>query len=168
MGVNNFSYSLTGEQLTEGFEEERFLAYDDARPDYILQPGDKIIGTLTIGFGHTGKDVYIGMTTTHDENMTLLQQDTMRAQLAVNTYVHIVLTQEEFDALVDFVFNVGAGNFKDSTVLKLLNESKYTEAAKHLEDWQYSKGVKLAGLLRRRVAEEAEFNTPGAAAKQTS
>lgn len=143
----------------EGFRPE---AYDDARPDYILQPGDKVIGTLTIGFGHTGRDVYIGMTVTMDEAKTMLLQDTMKAQLTVNTYVDVPLSQDEFDALVDFVYNIGPENFKESTVLKLLNAGSMDEAAKHLEDWQYSKGVKLAGLLRRRQAEEALFNTPDA------
>jgi lysozyme len=157
MGVNNLSYSPTGALLTERSEEERFLAYDDARPDFVLQPGDKIIGTLTIGFGHTGRDVFIGMTSTHEENVQWLIEDTMKAQITINTYVDVPLTQEEFDALVDFVFNIGPGNFKESTVLRLLNEGKYAEAADHLNDWVYSKGKKLAGLLVRRAAEQAEF-----------
>lgn len=157
MGANNLSYSGTGESLTEGFEKEFFWAYDDARPRAILHPGDKVLGTLTIGFGHTGRDVYIGMNTTHDENMTLLLHDTMRAQLCVNTYVDVVLSQQEFDALVDFVFNIGCDAFKNSTVLKLLNAGKYADAADHLNDWVFAKGVKLAGLMARRAAEEAEF-----------
>ncbi|MDE2104960.1 MAG: lysozyme [Patescibacteria group bacterium] len=100
------------------------------------------------------------MTTTHDENMTLLMHDTTRAQLVVNTYVDVPLSQNEFDALVDFVFNIGPENFKESTVLKLLNQKDYEGAAKRLEDWSMSKGVMLAGLLRRRMQEEALFDTP--------
>lgn len=157
MGVNNLSYSTFGELLTEKSEEERFLAYDDARPDYILQPGDKIIGTLTNGFGHTGRDVYIGQTSTHDMNVTWLLHDSMKAQLAVNTYVDVPLKQYEFDAMVDFVINIGPEAFKNSTVLKLINEGKFAEAADHLNDWVFSKGKKLAGLMVRRAAEEAEF-----------
>lgn len=157
MGVNNLSYSEFDALLTEKLEGERFIAYDDARPDYILQPGDKILGTLTIGFGHTGRDVHIGQTSTHDQNVTMLMHDTMKAQLAVNTYVDVELTQHEFNAMVDFVYNIGPEAFKNSTVLKLLNASKFAEASDHLNDWVYSKGKKLAGLMVRRAAEQAEF-----------
>lgn len=159
MGVNNLTYSSFGLLLTEKSEQERFRAYDDARPDHILLPGERVIGTLTIGFGHTGRDVYIGQESTHDQNVQWLMEDTMRAQICVNTYVDVVLNQQEFDGLVDFVYNVGPENFKNSTVLKLINQGKYAEAADHLNDWVYSKGVKLAGLMVRRAAEQAEFNS---------
>jgi lysozyme len=157
MGANNLSYSAFDALLTEKLEGERFLAYDDARPDHILQPGDKILGTLTIGFGHTGRDVYIGQTSTHEQNVVNLMHDTMKAQLTVNTYVDVKLNQHEFNGLVDFVYNIGSEAFKNSTVLKLLNQSKFVEAADHLNDWVYSKGKKLAGLMARRAAEQAEF-----------
>lgn len=158
MGVNNLSYSAFGERLTEQGESERFLAYDDARPDYILQPGDKIIGTLTNGYGHTGRDVFIGQVSTHQQNVNWLLADAIRSEMIVNTYVDVPLTQYEFDGLVDFVLNIGGENFKNSTVLKCLNAGDKAGAAKHLEDWVYSKGKKLAGLLNRRLMEEAMFN----------
>ena len=63
----------------------------------------------------------------------------------------------EFDALVDFIFNLGAGNFRSSTMLKLLNAGNYHAAAGEFEKWDRCGGVELAGLLRRRQAEEAEF-----------
>jgi lysozyme len=149
MGVNNLSYSKNGLSLTEGFESCALTAYQDIK------------GIWTIGWGHTGPDVREGSAITWQMAETLLSQDTMRAQLCVNTYVDVVLTQPEFDALVDFVFNCGTGAFKNSTLLKLLNEGKYAQASMQFDLWDHASGVVVAGLLRRREAETAEFQAQG-------
>ena len=86
-----------------------------------------------------------------------LSTDTHFAVAAVNVLVIVPLTQAEFDALVDFTFNLGAGNFRSSTMLKLLHAGNYHAAAGEFEKWDRCGGVELAGLLRRRQAEEAEF-----------
>jgi lysozyme len=157
MSVNNLTY--TGERLTESFESKRNTAYDDARPNYVLQPDDTIIGTLTIGYGHTGPDVFIGQTISDDECVTLLAHDIASFAAFVNAQVTIKVTQNEFDALVDFCFNVGPGNLASSTLLRDLNAGDIQGAAAQFDNWQFSHGKKMAGLLTRREAETTLFQS---------
>src|SRR5215469_12900903 len=89
-------YSKTGIALTERFESLRLTAYRD------------LTGVLTIGYGHTGPEVYEGQTITEETATGLLFQDVQVASHAVNFLVLVPLTQAEFDALVDFCFNVGS------------------------------------------------------------
>ena len=138
-------YSKTGLALTERFEGLRLTAYRD------------VAGVLTIGYGHTGPDVFEGQTITQQEAETLLVQDTLSAANAVNGLVKVTLTQAEFDALVDFVFNVGQGNFSASTLLKRLNEGDFEGAANQFDAWDHAGGKVVAGILRRRNEEAAEF-----------
>ena len=70
----------------------------------------------------------------------------------------VTLNQQEFDALVDCVFNIGSGNFQHSTLLHDINVGNFQNAAADLEMWDHAAGAVCAGLLRRRVAEAAEFN----------
>jgi lysozyme len=72
--------------------------------------------------------------------------------------VHVTLTQGEFDAVVDLVFNIGSGNFSGSTMLRKLNRNDLVGAANEFERWDQSGGQVVAGLLRRRKAEESIFN----------
>lgn len=142
-------YSKTGEQLTERFEGLRLTSYRD------------VAGILTIGYGHTGPDVFEEQTITEERAVELLQKDTKTAVDAVNRLVTVSLTQSQFDSLVDFVFNLGQGRFAGSTMLKLLNLRDYEGAAREFERWSYAGGVQIAGLLRRRQAEAEEFEAPG-------
>jgi len=73
--------------------------------------------------------------------------------------VTVELNQNQFDALVDFVFNLGYGDFKTSTLLKLLNAHAFDLAAEEFPRWKYSKGVVLKGLVRRRALEQALFTS---------
>ena len=132
------TYSKAGIQLTERFEGCRLAAYPDTG------------GVWTIGYGHT-HGVHPGMTCT-------LEQDIQAAADAVNRLVQISLKQPEFDALVDFVFNLGAGAFARSTMLKDINAGNLAAAALQFPLWDRDAGRVLAGLLHRRLAEEAEFN----------
>ena len=84
-------------------------------------------------------------------------QDTKKAAATVNAKVTSDITQEEFDALVDFVFNVGAGNFAASTLLKKVNAGDIHGAAAEFEKWDMAAGKHMAGLLKRRHAEAEEF-----------
>ena len=111
----------------------------------------------TIGYGHTGPDVHPGLTITQEQAEELLMQDIKKAAAAVNAKVTGDITQEEFDALVDFVFNVGAGNFAASTLLKKVNSGDIHGAAAEFEKWDMAAGKHMAGLLRRRHAEAEEF-----------
>ena len=68
-----------------------------------------------------------------------------------------VASQNEFDALVDFAFNCGCGNLNNSTLLKKLNAGDYEGAAQEFLKWDMAAGHHMAGLLRRRQAEELLF-----------
>lgn len=138
------NYSRQGLDLTESFEGGRLVAYQDQ------------VGVWTIGDGHT-KGVTEGMTCTQAQAEQWLREDVAEAEAAVNRLVHIALSQEEFDALVDFVFNLGVGNFASSTLLKLLNARDIQGAIDEFDKWDRAGGVEVAGLLRRRQAERALF-----------
>ena len=138
-------YSADGIKLTKEFEKCRLSAYPDVK------------GVPTIGWGHTGPEVFIGLKWTQEQCDQQLVLDSLHAQNAVNSLVHVNLTQEEFDSLVDFVFNIGAGAFQRSTMLRLLNDDQLDFAANEFEKWKYSGGKEIAGLIRRRAAERDEF-----------
>lgn len=110
----------------------------------------------TIGYGHT-HGVYQGMTITEQQAEQFLHEDVKWSEDAVNQYVHVSLTQNQFDALVSFVFNVGTGNFSNSTLLRLLNKGDYKGAADQFLRWNKQKGVVLNGLTIRRKNERALF-----------
>jgi lysozyme len=145
MSTNNFSCSKNGVSLTESFEGVRLTAYQDQ------------VGVWTIGYGHTGPGVCAGLTITQDQANELLAQDVATAASNVNRLVTIPLTQDEFDALVDFTFNVGTSNFASSTLLRDLNSSNFADAATQFERWDHAGGLVVAGLLRRRQAETTLF-----------
>ena len=98
------------------------------------------------------------MSCTQEEAEQWLQQDIQVAAQAVNGMVTVALTQPEFDALVDFAFNLGTGNLQHSTLLRLLNAGDYKGAAAEFEKWDRAGGKVMAGLLRRRQAEEQMFD----------
>lgn len=112
---------------------------------------------LTIGYGHTGSDVYVGKKITQKEAEYLLKNDIIVHCNNVNKLVKVPLTQNQFDALVSFEFNIGYGQFSKSTLLKLLNEKKYKESAEQFERWVYSNGKVLQGLVKRRTEEKNLF-----------
>ncbi|HSY03724.1 MAG TPA: lysozyme [Acidobacteriaceae bacterium] len=147
MCVNNLTYSDNGLSLTEQFEGCELTAYQDQ------------VGVWTIGYGHTGPDVVSGLTITQDQAQDLLAQDVGSAAACVNNSVTLQLSQDEFDALVDFVFNLGVGAFKSSTLLIDLNSGNLTAAATQFDLWDHAGGAVVAGLLRRREAETALFET---------
>jgi lysozyme len=141
-----FVYSKSGLQLTESFEGCRLTAYQDQRDVW------------TIGYGHTGPDVHAGLTVTQAQAEALLAKDVQHAAETVNRLVTFPgLTQDEFDALVDFAFNAGCGAFAGSTMLKDLNAGNVAAAAAQFEQWDHCDGKVVAGLLRRRIAEKDLF-----------
>jgi lysozyme len=140
-------YSPDGLKLTESFEGCRLQAYLDS------------VGVPTIGYGHT-HGVTMGMTCTQEQADAWLQEDVQEAVQAVNNLVTVPLTQQQFDALVDFTFNLGTGALQHSTLLRLLNSGNYQGAAGEFEKWDKAGGKVLPGLLKRRQAERDMFNTP--------
>lgn len=141
-------YSKAGLALTERSEGCRLIAYKDIR------------GTWTIGDGHT-EGVTPGMVCTQAQAEAWLEHDIQWAVRTIQSDVTVALNQEEFDALVDFVFNLGSGNFVRSSLLKDLNKGDMEAAAGEFQKWDLAGGKVVAGLLRRRLAEASEFKGDG-------
>ena len=83
----------------------------------------------------------------------MLGGDVREAEQAVTRLVKVPLSQGQFDALVDFCFNLGAGRLASSTLLKVLNGGRYADAAEQLLRWDVAGGTENAGLKARREAE---------------
>lgn len=143
--INRLTYSEEGLKFTTQWEGLNLHAYQDTG------------GVWTIGVGHTGPEVVPGLTITHERANELLQLDTASAADCVNKNVTAELEQCEFDALVDFVYNIGCGAFKTSTLLRLLNADDFTNAADQFTVWVYDNGKVIQGLVNRRAAEKALF-----------
>lgn len=137
--------SEAGLYLITDFEKLRLTAYLDA------------VGKWTIGFGHT-RSACAGMQISEARAYDLLEHDVENAEEAVNKFVRAPLTQNQFDALVSFVFNIGGAAFKSSTILRLINErADPMRIGAEFKRWVYGKGKRLAGLERRRTAERAMY-----------
>jgi lysozyme len=124
---------------SEGFRERTYL---------------DVAGIPTIGYGHRllPKESFPdGISEPQAAGM--LGQDVVQAEEAVARLVKVALTQGQFDALVDFCFNLGAGRLASSTLLKVLNESSYEAAGQQLLRWDMAAGKANSGLKRRREAE---------------
>ncbi len=151
--MNNFTISSSGLDAIKGFEGFYPKAY--------LCPA----GVPTIGYGHTQSvsknDVKIGRTITKAEAEKLLRQDLSWAEKAVKKAVKVKLTQGQFDALVSFTFNVGAGAFGRSTLLKKLNKGDYKAVPTELARWNRGGGRVLAGLVKRRAIEGEMWGIKG-------
>lgn len=113
-------------------------------------------GVLTIGYGHTS-GVKEGMFITEAEAEQILNTDVESAAVQVKSAVKVELNANQLDALIDFVFNLGIGNFKSSTLLKKLNAGDYSGAAEEFSKWVYSGKTILPGLVRRREIEKQLF-----------
>lgn len=110
----------------------------------------------TIGYGHTAS-VDANDVITEEQAIKLLRQDIAESERTINKHVLVPLTQNQFDALVSFVFNIGGGNFRASTLLKKLNAGDYDGAAPEFRRWVIAGGKTLPGLVPRREAESALF-----------
>ena len=106
----------------------------------------------TIGYGHT-KDVEKGDTITKEEAEQMLVDELHEYENYINKYVNVALSQNQFDALVSWVYNLGPANLKASTMLKVLNDGKYEDVPYQMKRWNKAGGKVLDGLIRRREAE---------------
>jgi len=131
-------------------EGERLNAYQDG------------VGVWTIGVGHTGtvdgKPIAKGMTITQSQSTKLLLSDLAWVESAINGNVKVPLTQNQYDALCSFVFNVGRNAFTGSTLLKKLNAKGYAGAADQLLQWKRAGNIPDL-LLPRRKRERELFLT---------
>ena len=141
--------STNGIDLSKSFEGLIPYAYDDLTEKRVNK-GDTCKGTLTIGYGHTGSDVYKGQTCTKEEATKWLAEELSTCEKAVSKYKG--LNQNQFDALVSFSYNCGTG-----ALAKVMQVSDPTEKMKL---YTKSKGIELKGLVRRRKAEIDLFNKP--------
>jgi len=112
----------------------------------------------TIGYGHTGPEVHPGMRITQGVALSFLVDDVIKCEKAIKNLVEVPLTQEQFDALVDFTFNLGVYNLANSTLLKLINQKRMMEADREFFKWNKAGGKVLNGLVKRRAAEAAMFD----------
>lgn len=110
-------------------------------------------GVLTIGYGHTGNDVRDGMSITQAQADALLRQDVKDAEATVNRQ-NLRISQNQFDALVSLTFNIGSGNFGNSTLLRMLrvNPASANVPVEWMK-WVRGGGRVLPGLTRRRTDE---------------
>lgn len=141
--------SYVGLDLIKSSETLRLRAYES--PD----------GDATIGWGHT-RTAKRGMWINEQLAGQLLSADVRRAEQAVMRLVRVALTRAQFDALVSFVFNVGAGNFRRSTLLRRVNDGHFHAVPNELMKWTKVRvdgnPVQLRGLVLRRAAEARLFD----------
>ena len=115
-------------------------------------------GVWTIGYGHT-EDVKEGDIVSPQEADKLLRADVFKFEEYVADNVTVKLTQNQFDALVTWTFNLGVGNLRNSTMLKKLNNADYTSVPFEMKRWNKAGGKTLDGLVRRRQAESLLFES---------
>ena len=143
---------LNGRKLIQRFERCCLEAYPDDR------------GIWTIGWGHTGKDVYPGLRWTQAQADSYFLIDTSTAQSVVNRTIKVPVNQNQFDAMVSLAFNIGITAFGCSTLGRMVNGNDFVGAAAQFLLWDHEKinGVARVdpGLETRREAEEALFKTP--------
>lgn len=137
--------SPAGIAFIRAHEGARNDAYQDA------------VGIWTIGVGHTGREVVEGLRWTAEEIDAVLAQDLGHCEEAIAEHCFAELTQNQFDALVSLIFNIGVQAFRNSTLLVMLNQGKYEAAAHQFRRWDRAGGKELAGLLKRRNDESALF-----------
>lgn len=141
--------SPNGLNLIVNSEGVRYIPYNDGR------------GFATIGVGHLirrGPTVPEDDPITHTEALELLAKDVAWAETVVNEQVRVQLTQNQFDAIVDFVFNLGGPVFTKSSVLSALNNNDFGAATASLLKYIYAGGKIEEGLVKRRAAEIALFH----------
>jgi lysozyme len=131
------------------------MKYEGFRGEAYLCPAK----VWTIGWGTTridGKSVTRGMVASKEQAREYLLADVSVFEHAVLSLVKVSISQEMFDALVSFAYNVGSGNLSSSTLLKLLNSKEYEKVPAQFLRWSKAAGKVLPGLLKRR-REEAEM-----------
>lgn len=113
-------------------------------------------GVWTIGYGHT-KGVAPGDSVSQEEAEQMLVDELHEYESYINEYVTVALSQNQFDALVSWVYNLGPANLKASTMLKVLNSGDYEGVPAQIKRWNKAGGKVLQGLIRRREAEALLF-----------
>lgn len=147
--------SPDGVAVAHYFELCKLKAYPD--------PGSKNGDPWTIGWGHTGPEVKLGLVWTQEQADAAFLVDIARFERDVLSLVKVALTQGQFDALVLFAYNVGRKSLETSTLLRKLNAGDYDGAALEFRRWNKNDDKVMRGLTRRRAAEECLFRGMGGA-----
>ncbi|HCJ3996386.1 TPA: lysozyme [Salmonella enterica] len=135
------SVLITGPTGNDGLEGVRYKPYRD------------VVGIWTVCYGHTGNDIMIGKTYTESECKALLNKDLNTVARQINPYIKVPIPETTRGALYSFVYNVGAGNFKTSTLLHKINQGDIKGACEQLRRWTYAGGKQWKGLITRREIE---------------
>lgn len=138
--------NAAGISLIKSFEGCKLLAYRDQ------------VGVLTVGYGHTGADVYEDMEINQAAADQMLNMDLRQFEAGVNACVKQPINENQFSALVCFAYNVGLHAIKISTLLKKINKGDMRGAAAEFVKWDHAGGKVCTGLLKRRMAETELFN----------
>lgn len=136
--------SVAGVTMVMKSEDVRLTAYPD--------PATKA-APWTICWGHTGPEVYKGLTVTLEQCRIWLREDLKKAQDIITKSTKVPLRQGEMDAYASFVFNVGGGNWRSSTLLRKLNAGDHFGACNELPRWIYANRMEMKGLRKRRTEE---------------
>lgn len=131
--------------LIKHFEGCKLEAYQDS------------VGVWTVGFGTTGPGIVEGLTITQPTAEAMLKGHLNEIGMSLTDIVGNKLSQDKFDACISFIYNLGTGAFKKSTMLKLIKENKMAEAAEEFPKWVKAGGKTLPGLVKRRQAEKELF-----------
>ncbi|WP_421216624.1 lysozyme [Aeromonas jandaei] len=142
--------SNNGIEVMHFFESCKLNSYPD--------PGSKDGRPWTIGWGHTGPEVVMGLSWTQKMADDTFRKDLEYFEQGILSMVKVPLAQGHFDALVSFAYNIGLGSLRSSTLLKKLNAADYSGAALEFRKWNKNDGKIMRGLSRRRAAEEGLFN----------
>jgi len=114
-------------------------------------------GVWTIGYGHI-KGVQEGDVITETQAHEMLVEELKEYESYILNAVEVDLNQNQFDAMVSWVYNLGPTNLKSSTLLQELNSKNYNAAAQEITKWNKAGGKVLTGLVKRREAEASLFN----------
>lgn len=137
--------SKAGIDHIKSYEQLKLTAYMPTKHD-----------VPTIGYGHT-KGVKLGTTISEAQAEALLREDLAWVETCVNKAVTVPMTQSQYDGLCGFVFNLGEGNFRSSTMLKYINKGQWVAASKSMLQWNKQRTpqglVVLDGLTKRRAKE---------------
>lgn len=141
-GATAFGIATVMLQGDDGLEGRRHYAYQD------------VAGVWTVCDGHTGKDIVRGRYYSDSDCDTLLKADLLRVSKQVDPLIKVPTTEPQRAAIYSFVYNVGVGNFRESTMLVKINQGDYKGACGELQRWVYAGGQKWKGLITRREIEK--------------
>lgn len=154
----------TAQELTDVEVSDRFAEHIERIEGFRAKAYRDTGGVLTIGYGHKvlPSETYLRtVVITREEGERLLRKDVKKAVEAVNDNVRVLLKQEQFDALVSFVFNVGETAFRRSTLLRKLNDNHCCAVPDEMRRWVRDDGWVVQGLVNRRNAEIAVYTGEG-------